>query len=463
MKLRKLFPVFSCFILLFVLLGISGCFGDDVTLKDCGNNITVNVTEGEECPAPPPPPPPTTPTTPTTPTEPTEPEPGAGSGECNLFADGKVPLNGSSGDDVICGDDDNNTINALSGEDVVRAGGGDDIVDGGEHDDEIYGEAGNDVLNGGEGEDTLDGGPGNDILTGGEDDDELIGGDGSDTVRYIGCRAFDDAGACTTPDPLTINLAQGFSLDEYGDQDSYVSIENVVTGPGDDAITGDGNANRIDGGGGQTPAGMLLDGGDGIDTLVVGEPTVLNGATGPNNANFENLEARATVNASLDLTGDSKVNVIKGGNNGGTLSGMGGNDRLVAGTGGSTLQGGPGDDTLVGGAGVDNLIGGIGRDTLTGNEGNDCFLVEVEDPVVTDRITDFGEGDSISTTGTAPAGLAQEGGTLAVVARGGNIVVTETYDHDNDAATDDRVVNRATVATVGRALADGATLGSNCP
>ena len=35
MTLRKLFPAFSCFFLLFVLLGIGGCFGDDVVLKEC--------------------------------------------------------------------------------------------------------------------------------------------------------------------------------------------------------------------------------------------------------------------------------------------------------------------------------------------------------------------------------------------------------------------------------------------
>ena len=98
---------------------------------------------------------------------------------------------------------------------------------------------------------------------------------------------------------LSINLAKGFSEDEYGDQDTYVDIANVITGPGDDTITGDGNANRIDGGSGQTntATGPLLDGGDGIDTLVVGEATILNGATGPRNINFENLEARVGVTA----------------------------------------------------------------------------------------------------------------------------------------------------------------------
>ena len=59
-------------------------------------------------------------------------------------------------------------------------------------------------------------------------------------------RPLDDAVAFN----LEISLADGYSNDEYGDQDTYVDIENVITGPGNDNITGDGNANRIDGGAG---------------------------------------------------------------------------------------------------------------------------------------------------------------------------------------------------------------------
>ena len=440
-----------------------GCTGSDTTteivkIKCQGSDDLVE--DVADCPpvTPPTTPPPTTPP-PTTPPPTTTPDPDDDRAECNINAVGKAAVEGSSEDDVICGDDDNNTINAKGGEDIVRAGDGNDKVDGGPGNDELYGEAGNDNLSGGEDEDIIDGGPGDDELIGNEGRDELRGGEGSDTVIYTGMTNEDLTLAALTG--FEINLANGFSLDEYGDQDEYDSIENVtITGSGAYKVVGNSVANRIDGGTGAV-ADNDLDGGEGDDTLIVGLAATLD-ATG--NSNFENLEARVGVAASLDLTGNSKANVIKGGNSGGTLAGMGGNDRLYAGTGGSTLNGGEGDDTLVGGAGVDNLIGGAGRDTLTGNEGNDCFLFEITDPVTTDRVTDFGEGDTVSVTGTSPAGLAQAGGTLSVQAKAGNIVIVETYDHDSDSGTPDRETNRATVANVGSKLANAATIsGTSCP
>ena len=443
MKLRKLFPAFSCFLLLFVLLGISGCFGDDVTLKQCDDGSEVNVTEGEEClppvvtPPPPPPPPPA---------DEEPPEPGADSGECNLFAEGKVPLNGSSGDDVICGDDDNNIIKALGGEDVVRARGGNDDVDGGEHDDEIYGEAGDDVLDGDEGEDIIDGGPGNDVLTGGEDDDELIGGDGIDTVKYVGTSMEAELEAGTNEVDLTINLALGFSLDEYGDQDTYIGIENVITGPGNDEITGDGNANRIDAGTGQLvstdTASRLLDGGAGIDTLVVGESTTLDGAAGPENANFENLEVREGTTGAITLTGNAGNNILTGG----------------AGTT-NTLVGLGGNDTLIGGALVDILRGGEGLNVFTGGAGDDCFEITVDNSV--DRVTDFmppdpatptTARDTVEVLTTSLPATTQDSATspsVAAVAQANRIVAIESYTHTlPDNSTETRTINRGTLVTV---------------
>ena len=446
-------------ILVLTLLVAVGCTGDDTVIREtfCPTLERV-LMEDETCPDPPP--------AVTPPTPPTPPEPGADSGECNLNATGKATFNGSSGDDVICGDGDNNVINALGGEDVVRAGGGNDTVDGGEGNDELYGEAGDDTLSGGEDEDIIDGGPGNDKLIGNEGRDEFKGGAGSDTVIYTGMENEVVSGGTAIPD-FEINLANGFSVDEYGDQDEYDSIENVtITGSGAYKIVGNSAANRIDGGTGAVD-GNDLDGGDGVDTLIVGTAATLGDTW---NSNFENLEARAGVTISLDLTGDTKNNVIKGGNAGGTLDGGGGNDRLYAGSGGSTtvlstLNGGQGDDTLVGGAGIDNLIGGPGRDTLTGNEGNDCFEFLVEYPVVTDRVTDFGEGDFVAVSGTPSDDLEQSEGDLTVEAKSGNIVVVETYDHDDDPSTTARTTNRATVATVGRALADsnGAISKTACP
>jgi len=304
----------------------------------------------------------------------------------------KLHIDGSSGDDVICGDDDNNTINALGGEDVVRAGGGNDTVNGGPGNDELYGEAGNDTLTGGEDEDLLDGGAGDDTLIGSEGRDDFKGGDGSDTVKYLG---MDDTMAGVS---LDINLADGYSNDEYGDQDEYDSIENIeivgVSGTTYE-ITGDGDANRLTGGQGDDTInggggndiidGMagtnVVNGGEGTDTLVVGATTIL----GTANSGFENLQARAEA-GDLNLTGDNENNVLTGNEGANELDGMGGND------------------TLVGGAGDDVLKGGTGRDTLTGGAGGDCFEIQFETPVVVDTVRDFGEGDGLRTEGTLPTG-----------------------------------------------------------
>jgi VCBS repeat-containing protein len=104
---------------------------------------------------------------------------------------------GSSGDDVLVGDDQNNVIFGLKG---------DDTLDGGDGNDTLYGGQGNDLLVGGEGNDTLDGGGGYDQLFGNDGNDVLIysmsksagvdtsgvaagdfydGGEGNDTLQLV--------------------------------------------------------------------------------------------------------------------------------------------------------------------------------------------------------------------------------------------------------------------------------------
>ena len=397
----------SYFILFVFALGVVACPADDETVVEtviekeiqCSDGETI-VTDPADCPAPErettPPPPPTTP-------EPEEPEePTADSGDCNLFAKGKAELIGSSNDDVICGDDDNNTVKAGGGEDIVRGMGGDDKLHGEKNNDELYGGAGDDTLDGGEGDDDLYGEEGDDILTGGDGDDVLNGGPGSDTVKYAGVDADGDAVT------LTIDLANGFSDDEYGDTDDYIDIENVeiegisgtaytitgddgpnilTGGDGDDTINGGAGNDTIDGGGGTT---NTLDGGEGTDTLIVGISS-----TGPLGDNFENLRVRTGTDATtrVDLQGNDGPNVLTGHD------------------GSNTLTGNAGDDTLYGEDGSDVLIGGPGKDTLIGGPGVDCFVLAVEDPVAIDTVRDF-DGDSVyialvpddtTTTGTEKA------------------------------------------------------------
>lgn len=94
-----------------------------------------------------------------------------------------------SNNDLLIGDDGDNTLVGGIGDDAIFGGNGNDILfgtfdpsvlkdDGGN--DVLFGDAGNDQLFGGAGNDFLAGGTGNDLLDGGFGDDQLIGGDGVD-------------------------------------------------------------------------------------------------------------------------------------------------------------------------------------------------------------------------------------------------------------------------------------------
>nr|WP_329603666.1 calcium-binding protein [Planktothrix agardhii] len=80
---------------------------------------------------------------------------------------------GNEGDDLLSGNEANDTISGNSGDDMIYGGQGNDLLDGSE---------GNDLLSGDQGDDTLDGGEGNDILTGGQGNDWLVGAEGDDTL-----------------------------------------------------------------------------------------------------------------------------------------------------------------------------------------------------------------------------------------------------------------------------------------
>ena len=160
-------------------------------------------------------------------------------------------------------------------------------------------------------------------------------------------------------------------------------FENVLSGSGNDLLTGTYGANLIAGGGGDdTIAGgggtdstygglgddlilahgadAILDGGDGIDTLdctgVTGDfwldlNTGETAALGQSATGFENL----IIGAGHDtLVGSSAANLLISGD---------GNDRLYAGLGRDTLYGGNGQDALYGEDGSDRLVGGQDQDT----------------------------------------------------------------------------------------------------
>jgi Ca2+-binding RTX toxin-like protein len=148
-------------------------------------------------------------------------------------------------------------IEGTSGDNAMRGFGGADYM---------VGLAGMDTIDGGGGADTLDGGSGDDFIFGGAGVDSLMGGAGSDTVSFS-----------TATATLNINLQTSVVSGAGWDGDVISGFEHVISGSGNDAITGTTTANRLAGGAG----GDNIKGGSGNDTLIGGEGRdTLNGQSG---------------------------------------------------------------------------------------------------------------------------------------------------------------------------------------
>ncbi|MDF8335008.1 family 16 glycosylhydrolase [Novosphingobium cyanobacteriorum] len=147
--------------------------------------------------------------------------------------------------------------------------------------------------------------------------------------------------------------------------------DQLYGGAGDDTLTGGGgNVDILEGGFGNdtylvlTTADEVMEGlNRGIDTVK----TTLSSYTLDNNV--ENL--LYIGNGSHSLFGNGLDNYIQGGDQGGLISGWGGNDTMQGGLGVDQLNGGDGNDIVRGGGGADTLRGNDGDDRLFGDEGDD--------------------------------------------------------------------------------------------
>ena len=92
-------------------------------------------------------------------------------------------IRGGDGHDIIFGRGGNDRLNGGDGADVLRGGRGADILRGFGGADELFGNGGADRLFGGKGADELRGGAGRDTLDGGRGNNTLIGGPGRDTIN----------------------------------------------------------------------------------------------------------------------------------------------------------------------------------------------------------------------------------------------------------------------------------------
>jgi Ca2+-binding RTX toxin-like protein len=174
---------------------------------------------------------------------------------------------GGPGDDVLLGNDLDNTLQGLNGNDLLDGAGGNDTLRGLDGDDELVGGDGNDVLialsgddflDGGEGDDLLDGSMGNDELVGGAGDDDLVGGAGDN--RLQGGDGDDNLTGSSTIDFLDGGAGNDVLTGLAGN-------DELIGGEGNDVLNGNRGEDTLDGG----PGDDDLFGGGGDDFMAGGD------------------------------------------------------------------------------------------------------------------------------------------------------------------------------------------------
>lgn len=288
-----------------------------------------------------------------------------------------VPIYGTSGSDNLSGTSGNDTIHGMDGNDTIQGGDGADY---------LYGDGGNDTIIAGLGIDYFDGGDGHDMLNTG----------------YTSAATVVDLVAGTVTFAATLT-------------ETAVNFEDVVTGNGNDQVTGNADNNLIiTNGGNDVLSGGAgndsLSGGSGADTLLGGDGDdhikadigidVFDGGNGRDlldttytSANVIVDLGAGTVNFAAQLT-ETATNFEDAKTAGGAdqLLGTAADNTLTSGAGNDLLVGAGGYDGLNGEAGNDTLNGGAGDDTLTGGTGADRFVFDFSSGG-NDIITDFNQLD----------------------------------------------------------------------
>jgi Ca2+-binding RTX toxin-like protein len=288
--------------------------------------------------------------------------------------------------------------------DVILGAGDDDLTSTGLDEPlDVLGGDGLDVLDGGSQADTLDGEAGNDTLDGGGSGDVLIGGLDIDTADYDGI-------------PDRIVSLDGAANDGAAGEGDNVQTENITTALGNDTLTGDANANKLDGdAGNDTLIGAggpdVLHGRAGIDTVdysSAGGPVTVTIGTGADDGEaLEGDDVRGTIENVIGgpdddhITGSTFANRLNGGVDPDPTvdDGDTGNDTLIGGLGNDTLNGFDGDDDLFGNEDADTLNGGVGGDLLDGGPGAD------------DRVSYLGRSSGVHVNQNVPGGDGQGGVT----------------------------------------------------
>jgi Ca2+-binding RTX toxin-like protein len=359
-------------------------------------------------------------------------------------------------------------------------------VTGGTLGDRITGDTLPNVLTGGPGDDTvtygdraagvavtLDGAA-NDGAAGESDNvlaENVVGGGGPDTFTGdLGPNVLDGAGGVDTVtyadrgagQAVTVRLDAVANDGDNGGEGDNVLAENITGGAGADTLTGNVQANVLDGAGGvdtvtYADKGPLqavkvtldalandgetagaegddvlaenVTGGAGPDTLIGNtSPNVLRGAGGLDTVAY--LDRLAPVSVTITLDGTANDGAVGENDTIGAdvenAIGGGGDDTIVGDAGPNVLDGSAGADRLRGAADTDAIRGGDGADTLFG-EADAGDVVDGGSDGARDVLTYDGESSvvvNLSRSSAAPAGTDDVTNVEDVIGGNGDDVIT---------------------------------------
>jgi Ca2+-binding RTX toxin-like protein len=242
-----------------------------------------------------------------------------------------------------------------------------------------------------------------DIVDGSDPDSKIVFTATQSGTYYVDAGAFVDgyAGSYTVGVTQTGGQATGpagMVLTGTGGDDS------LVGGAGDDTVTGGSGHNVLRGGAGDD----VINGGSGFNDMNgnMGADT-LHGGTGSN----------------WVVGGQGDDSLTGGGGFQDIVLGNLGNDTLHAGTQDEVMRGGQGDDVIVGGPGDDFISGDLGNDTETGGAGADIFPGSSN--VGLDEVTDFNyaQGDRVELDPGTSFALSQVGANTVVTFTNGSEMI----------------------------------------
>ena len=308
-------------------------------------------------------------------------------------------------------------------------------------------------------EDNITGDSGDNVIEGGDDKDTLSGGSAStdevngDTVSY----ESSDAGVTVTVNSSGTTTGSGgdAASDSISNFENIIGSGHADTLTGDgnaNVIEGGAGADVLDGKGGTdtlsyqgSSSGVTVDLSQGNQVDINGTQTrIINASSGGHAAGdkvvhgtFENITGSRYGDR---LTGDDKANVLKGGAGSDTLKGGAENDTLVGGPGGDNLDGGNGTDK----ASYAGATAGVTLDLSSGTDGRGTGGDASGDSF--DNIEQFvGSGhDDTFISGSGGDHITGGGGSDTVSYRsskaGVTVDLTDTDDAQDDTTTDSYAV-----------------------